>query len=122
MLHSVNRGLSRSLSGLVLLFASSVLSCVHAADFRIGPDNIVDSLSICAGKDSYLAVWRDITVLPATWRACTVSQAGLSGTDFAVSGANALPIENAVQLNSVVFDGTNFLLVWADNRTGAPGV
>lgn len=117
MLHSVNRRVSS-----LVLVVSSVLSCVHAADFKIGPDNIVDSLALCAGKDSYLAVWRDITVLPATWRACTVSQTGVSGTDFAINSPDGRPLESAVQINSVVFDGTNFLTVWADNRAAAPGV
>lgn len=103
-----------------LLVLSVFALSLSGADFKIGPDTAVDSLALCAGKTSYLAVWRDTQL--KLWRACSVSQTGVSGTEIAVSAANSVAIANETQIQSVCFDGTNFLLVWADNRPGAPGI
>jgi len=109
-----------SLIRCLLLLSASALSLLSAADFKIGPDAAVDSLALCAGNSNYLAVWRDTPT--RIWRACTVTQTGVSSTDFAISEATSVAIANEVQIKSVVFDGTNYLLVWADNRAGTPGI
>lgn len=112
--------LIRSLCASLLL-----LACVssQAADFKIGPDVRLDSFSLCAGTTNYLAVWRDLRDLSTPHiRACTITQTGVSGSEIIVSDPAGSAIDNAVQRLSVAFDGTNFIAVWADNRSGAPGI
>ncbi|MCY3024554.1 MAG: hypothetical protein NTW87_36735 [Planctomycetota bacterium] len=96
---------------------------VSAADFPIGPDAQVDSLAVAASASNYLVVWRDVTQ-PAAPRVmgATVTTTGVAATAFPISDAAGVPLESPVQRATVAFDGTRFLVVWADNRTGGAGI
>jgi hypothetical protein len=93
-----------------------------AAEFKIGPDATVDSLALCAGDQNFLTVWRDTA--SARLRGSTVTTTGVASADFAVSDAGSVVLENPVQRCNIAFDSNkkNYLVVWADNRAGGPGL
>ncbi|HYG77844.1 MAG TPA: hypothetical protein VEK08_22755 [Planctomycetota bacterium] len=107
-----------------LLFALLSFSAA-AADFKIGPDVSLDSLSLAASDQQYLVVWRDLRNSPAvSIRGASVSVTGVVSSDFQISSAAAQPLEGPVQRNTVAYDtlGKNFLVIWTDNRNTGPGI
>ncbi len=94
-----------------------------ATEFQIGPDTTLDSLSICGGNQNYLVVWRDLRDPAAPqMRGSLVTLTGMALPDFAISDAGGQPLEGPVQRPTVAFDGTNFIVVWVDNRAQGAGV
>ena len=99
------------------LFASSSL------DFKISPDVTMDTLSIAATSTNYLVVWRDLRTPGAPqMRGSFVTNTGVPSADFGISDAAGQPVHTPVQRATTAFDGTNFLTVWADNRTSGAGI
>ncbi|HYF49352.1 MAG TPA: hypothetical protein VEJ63_08100 [Planctomycetota bacterium] len=110
-------------ASIVFLLLTIALTTT-AADFKIGPDVILDSLAVSAGNQRYLVVWRDLRNGAAApqMRGATVSQTGVVSADFQISDASGLPVKAAVQRQTVAFDGTNYLIVWLDARTTGAGL
>jgi len=103
-------------------FVALFWSCsLFAAEFQIGPDISLDSLSLAAGDSTYLAVWRGLEPAPRIMGSL-VSTTGAASAAFPVSDAAGAPLEGPVQRSTVAYDGSNFLVVWADNRTGGSGI
>jgi hypothetical protein len=110
------------------LFALSlILPCgfvIAASDFKIAPDVALDSAAVAPGTNRYLVVWRDLRAGESAPRmyGATVAMTGLVSADFPISDAAGIPAKSPVQRTTVAFDGTNFLVVWADTRAGGTGV
>lgn len=104
--------------------------CAHASaalvnpDFKVSSDVPLDSLSATAGATNFLTVWRDLSAGSSAARiqGALVSTTGVASPAFNISDAGGLPSEGPVQRSRVAFDGTNFLTVWADSRTGSGSV
>ena len=112
--------------GLMLLLcaAANVRAALVSPDFKISPDILLDSLSLGAGAQNYLAVWRDLSggAAKARMQGALVSNTGVIAPAFYISDAAGSPDSGPVQRPRVAFDGTNFLVLWADNRSGGVGV
>src|SRR5579862_7042 len=114
-----------------LALAQPARAALVNPDFQIGPDVSLDSLSAAAGNDSYIAVvtsyylvvWRDLTTSPAPRiSGALVSNTGVVSPSFFISDVAGQPQIGPVQRTRVSFDGTNFLVVWADTRPAGTGV
>ena len=96
------------------------------SDFPLSPDqNVgVGPPTIIAGSNSFLVAWtdyRDGNNLPQLY-ASIVSQSGLASTDFPISAGIGLPRDVRNQRIQGAFDGSNWLVVWADDRSVGPGI
>ncbi len=120
----VRAGTALSVAALFVLFAAPVRAALVSPDFKIGPDVTLDSLSLAAGTQNYLVVWRDLTNGPNTAgiSGSIVSGTGVASQAFAISDALGVPQIGIVQRTRVAFDGANFLVVWHDRRLVNPGV
>ncbi len=95
-----------------------------ATDFKVGPDTTVDSLAVCAGQTNYLVSWRDLRNGPSTPRitGTVVTTTGTQIPDFPISDVGGQPVAAPVQRATSAFDNANYLVVWADNRSGGAGI
>lgn len=114
------------LVGMLFLlgFGASVHAALVGPDFKLSPDIQLDSLSLGAGTQNYLAVWRDLSggVAMARIQGALIGNTGVVAPAFPISDAAGSPDSGPVQRSRVAFDGVNFLTVWADNRSGGMGV
>jgi PKD repeat protein len=107
------------------VFFPLVLCCniFAAGDFKVTPDVPLDSLSISAGTNGYIVVWRDLRNSSSPqMRGVFVSTTGAVTTDFGISNTTGQPLAIPVQRATTAFDGNNFFTVWADNRSSGSGV
>jgi len=103
-----------------------VVDPLVGTDFQISPDNPtgVSPPSICAGNNGFLVAWvdyRDGANLPRMY-ASIISTSGITGADFPISAALGFPRNYLPQRISVAFDGSNWLVVWADDREPGGGI
>lgn len=94
-------------------------------DFFISEDfpTLVTQPTIAASSTNFLVVWNDYrtgTVPQIT--ASIVTPGGLPSANFRLSNIAAVPLDYRFQRISVASDGTNWLVVWSDDRAVGAGV
>ncbi|HEY3324630.1 MAG TPA: PKD domain-containing protein [Planctomycetota bacterium] len=103
-----------------------VVDPLVGTDFQISPDNPVGVAPplVCAGTNSFLVVWNDYGAgakLPQLL-ASIVSQSGIVSSAFPISSATGVPLDIRFQRQQAAFDGSNWLVVWSDDRAVGPGI
>jgi len=116
--------LNRCICSLAILVAACASIC--CANPVIGPETGIcptfgaatgsqDGIEIAAGSDGYLAVWHDTRGPDADVFGCRLSSSGQVLDQAAISIATAA----YEQLDpAVAWNGTEYLVVWADRRLG----
>jgi hypothetical protein len=85
---------------------------------------LVGPPTIGASTTSYLVVWTDYRAannVPQLF-ASIVSASGLPTVDFPISSPLGIPLDYRFQRVSIASDGTNWLVVWADDRQAGAGI
>jgi len=103
-----------------------VVDPLVGTDFLVSPNNPtgIGPPTICAGNNSFLVAWtdyRDGSNLPRMY-ASIISTSGIVGADFPISSAVGFPRNYASQRIAAAFDGSNWLVVWADDREPGGGI
>jgi hypothetical protein len=103
-----------------------VVDPLVGTDFLVSPDNTVGVAppTIAPGNNSFLVVWNDYRAgasLPQLF-ASIVSTSAIVSPDFPISSAVGLPWDCRFQRIQAAFDGSNWLVVWADDREVGPGI
>ena len=103
-----------------------VVDPLVGGDFQISSDNPVGVTqpTVAAGNNSFLVVWNDYRAGSSYPQlvASIVSQSGLASPEFAVSSGMGFPRDFRNQRIEAAFDGSNWLLVWSDDRAVGPGI
>ena len=93
--------------------------------FQISIGNTISTsfIRVASDGEDYLVIWQEgMPHEDATIRAQYVSSDGtLIGNNFSIR-PDALGPDHAQVYPDIVFDGTNYLVIWDDNRTGSRNV
>ena len=103
-----------------------VVDPLIGTDVQVSPDNVagVGPPTIAAGSNGFLVVWNDLGAdgTAPVITGALISPSGIVSTPFAISAPNGLSRNYRNQRISAAFDGTNWLIVWSDDRQVGPGV
>lgn len=95
-------------------------------DFQVSSENQtgVSAPTISAASGSFLVVWNDYRagVSSPQLYAAIVSQSGVLSGEFPISSGMGLPLDPRSQRLQVASDGSNWLVVWSDDRANGPGI
>jgi len=95
-------------------------------DFAVSSDNAVGvgPPIITAGNNNFLVVWTDYRggVNKPQLVGTIMSQSGIASVEFPVSATGGLPSNFLGQRLQVAFDGSNWLVVWEDDRQVGAGI